>query len=222
MTQPLHNSLFGYMVLRATHRVPTLPPLDQTPIKLESVHLEGSYFGTVVNGCNTEPATFYYPQRSRSRRIFSATSGFYEYNDETTIANLYSELEKQDPDEPYDLMVEETIQNRIQGPHMLAVDQFGSNANLTLMVRNVELNLYGLHCDDYDLLIWSNINNYASVLYQNGLNTMWLYSFKPIENICRVLHTRRICSRWYRWGKDFNPLQRFAALERMLLGRART
>ena len=217
--------LFGFVVLRASHRVPTLPPLDRIPFHVESPHLEGAYYGTVVNGCTREPQKFFYPQRSRSRRIFSATEGFYQYNDEGAVAGLFSDLEKQsegDEKDSFDSMMEESVHQHIVGPHLLAVDQVGLNASVTLMANNIELRMYGLHAPAFDLLVWTNLGDYSYVLQQYPYDAVWVHPFEPVNNICRVLHTKRICSRWYRWGKDFNPLQSFAALERLVLGKART
>lgn len=221
----LDQLLFGFMVLRATQRVPTLPPLDRLNFHVESAHLEGSYYGTVVNGCVREPQQFFYPQRSRQRRIFSATAEFYRNNDEAEVAKRFSELEKHHDIEetrgPYDQLVEDLVQNSIQGPHLLAVDQVGLNASVTLMARNVELRMYGLHAPAFDLLVWTNMSDYSYVLQQYPYDAVWVHSFEAVNSVCRVLHTKRLCSRWYRWNQNFNTLQSFAALERLILGKVK-
>lgn len=219
---PIDQLLFGFLVLRASHRVPVLPPLDRLPSHVESSHLEGAYYGTVVNGASRTPLQFFYPQRSRNRRIFSATEEFYTYNDEANVASFFSNLEKTSETEerdPYDLLVGEMVHKRIVGPHLLAVDQVGLNANVTLMARNVELRMYGVYSPSFDLLVWTNLADYAQLLRQYPYDDVWVHPFEPVNDVCRVLHTKRICSRWYRWNKEFNPLQSFAALERLVLGR---
>jgi hypothetical protein len=221
----ISDLLFGFMVLRAAHRVPVLPPLDMIPFHIESTHLEGSYSGTVVTAASRVPNQFFYPQRNRKRRIFSATEEFYINNDETEVAKYFTEIEKyseQEERDPFDSLVENMVHSRIQGAHFLSIDQVGLNASVTLMVRNVQMRMYGVYSPAFDLLVWTNLADYPATLRTYPYDDVWTTSFEPVDDICRVLHTRRICSRWHRWSKEFNPLQRFAILERMILGKRRS
>jgi hypothetical protein len=223
----LTDTLFGYLVLSAKQAVPTLPPLERLPFKYTTQHIEGAYYGTVVNGTSVaDPSVFYYPQRARNLRIFSALGSFYQYNKQAELAQAYADLETQvfDPDWTFQQKLEQVVQPKIVGNHFVVADSFGAQAFVSLMSRNVQVGFYGVYSDSFNLLAWTNIDSYATLARAFTNENLWVIPLEKRQDFTLVLHAQRLCSRWNRWrnppdSAPFKPLdvgQRFAALERAL------
>lgn len=223
----LTNTLFGYLVLSARQALPTLPPLERLQYKYTTQHIEGSYYGTVVNGtsvCN--PQVFYYPHRARNLRVFSALNSFYEHNTEAALAQAYADLENQtmNPEWTFQDKLLNVVQPTIEGAHFVVADSFGAQAFVSLMSRNVQVSFYGVYSDSFNLLAWTNIDSYTELARAFTNENLWVIPMEKRQNFTLVLHAQRLCSRWNRWrnppdSAPFKPLdigQRFAALERAL------
>lgn len=223
----LDQTLFGYLVLSAKSSVPTLPPLERLPYKYTTQHIEGSYYGTVVNGTSTQdPQVFYYPHRARKLRTFSALSSFYQRNNEANLAKAFADLENQtlDPDWTFQEKLRRVVQPTIEGSHFVVADSFGAQAFVSLMARGVQVSFFGIYSDSFNLLAWSNIDSYNDLARAFTNENLWVFPMEKRQDFTLVLHAQRLCSRWNRWRNPpdsaaFRSLdigQRFAALERSL------
>jgi hypothetical protein len=209
------NGLLSYLVLSAKS-TPQLPFLTQS-------HPASSHVRGGVNGSVSIEASFrntlYYPARSV---VFNAySSARYETQEDLyPIVDAMSHLSMdQEGDTSLAGSLFESIK-RVALPHSTLIlertEPFGMSIVLN---KDVPLYWFGLWNENHSLLVLTTISNLDSLLDRYYPNVWWVYRFQVSNSMFSVLYSRRICSRWYRWGTNAyttNPFNRFAALERSL------
>lgn len=217
---PADKMLLGYLVLNAT-KTPEFPFVNREHTEVRQ-HIDGAINGSVVNVAS-EVHDFYYPQRSRNY-VFNSVQNYSEFSVVQPLMSDFANLHaKTEVVSSFHEVLSENVVDQVQDNSLVVVEQhrpFGMNA---IFSRGVELYMYGLHNEHQSLLVWTNLSNYEDLLVRNYGDKFWLYRFRPRRDVNFVVFSRRVCSRWFRWGQQENfknPAARFPALERQIFSRA--
>jgi len=81
-----------------------------------------------------------------------------------------------------------------------------------LFSKESGMRLFGLYSKDCEMIVWTNTPDVESLM-PSGANGWWVHRFKERSSFEAMLHTSRICHKWYRWG-SLEIGMRFQALER--------
>lgn len=216
------NLIIGCTVLSSTQAT-QLPLFSQGAL---NVHVEGCVHGRVGIRAHCAAGPIYIPQKGRSFYL-SSTQDLGEEKT-TGIVQAFDNLNLgiQDGSGPEDekgvanRMLSACLSNNVSAG-IVGLEQRSPYGFTVITSLDCELYLYGLHSNRVSVLYWTNMEqeSFENLVRQECGNTYWFYRFLPRKNQTLVLHTKRICSRWYRWGENpsmRDPSRRFQALETSL------
>lgn len=190
---------------------PTLSPTQ---------HIEGASNGNGTVVCAASYShTMFQPGSGKKFTLFSP-SGFSSIEDAQPMLSAYSLLGSRDREEANLLArAQADLFPILKENTLVFIDQELPYGLAIVMARNVELHLFGVYTPDFSLLAVTNLQNFEEMLEQHHPKEFWIHRFKPRDTCQFVFSTRRVCSRWFRWGAQENlssTAARFVALERSL------
>lgn len=215
---PLDNLLVGCMVLTSTQAT-HLPLFSQASLK---PHVEGTVNGKVGTIAHTQVGPLFVPQKGRSYFLSASCPVSEDAAKNSFLSELQGDLVESDSEFGVSSRVQDATL-RLGGMNGLySWEQIRPFGFVALSAVNCELYMYGLHSPRVSVLYWTNMDpvSFEARLRDECGNAFWFYRFLPRRNLSLVLHTKRICSRWYRWGESPNmrdPSRRFQALETSLV-----
>lgn len=224
MDFPKENLIVGCMVLSSTQAT-TLPLFSQGAL---NTHVEGYVHGRVGLRGEFRSDQIWLPQKGQAYYMAASTP----LKPDTTLKVLTSFDQGSSEG-----MESDSESRKVSGRLLSSLQDAGvSNGIICLEKRlpfgfigisalDCELYLYGLHNQRVSVLYWTNLEpeSFEHQLRLECGNSFWFYRFLPRKNLTMVLHTKRICSRWYRWGETptmKDPSRRFQALEASLVNGA--
>ena len=149
-----------------------------------------------------------------------STSGYGNADDSLSLlrrfCTLHADLEVE---LPLQVAIRDHILPLVQEPSLVFIEQRSPFGLGVFLSKGVDLHLYGLYSEDQSLLVWTNSPSFEEKLVREYGNAFWIFRFLVRRDVSAVVFTKRLCSRWYRWGQqhDFrSPAARFPALERAL------
>jgi hypothetical protein len=114
----------------------------------------------------------------------------------------------------------------VDRPNLFTIEQrrpFGMSAVIS---NSVDTYFLGVHTEAADFLLWSNCDNLEEQLCDaRPLDSFWFFRFVVRRDFGVVLHSRRLASRWYRYGQSSSmkdPAKRFQSIERSLFDPSRS
>lgn len=206
MSGALENCMIGYLVLTSNHRM-SFPLLSTASSYCDWPEgAPGSNSTTVVHASYMQD--FYQPDKGRKICMLSSR-GYSNERDAKGLMDHYAQVQATFQDS-----FEKSLQVRMrpvqQENTLVVLAQSEPYRSLTLMSKGVELRMYGLYTEDSAVLAFCNFQNYEEQLFSLHSKQFWVYRFLPRDNIWISLSPARLCSRWWRWGKQ-EHLKNFSA-----------
>lgn len=211
----LPRGILGYVVL-SSKKQPELPFIH---LDIErSFHIPGSTNGMFV--CtSSERRKLFSPSKSL---IYNALST-YGYSSSSEVDGLMETLQdfplNQDMETPLYIELHRKLYQQQTQSSCLVLESPTPYGVTVLMANSLQLYLYGLYNKDQSLFVFTNMENYDSLIQKEFGEKFWIFRFAQRHSTFAVLFTRRVCSRWYRWSQTQLMLpeaNRFAALEKSL------
>jgi hypothetical protein len=210
MHQLPEKTLYGALILSSRH--PTvLPNFRHSDFRQ---HLEGSNNGLVAIRSQFKYPT-YQPARNRHYEVHSTA----ELSEDSASSFVKQFCSGEDLDVRTRIS---TASFSMSEPGLVCIEQLKPFGLTTLVSTDVEVNFVGVYGSGFEALLWSNVAGFADQLGSadtSASGSLWHYRFETRKNFGVALHSKRLCSRWYRYSQSDTmkePAKRFQALERSL------
>jgi hypothetical protein len=170
-------------------------------------HVEGSTYGQVAVEAPIQAEV----SPGASGRNFTVSSALPMLcSQETLVRRLTDNYNERD-----------TLAGRLNGSdlgvNMVVLEQRHPHGYLVVLARNLNCYLYGIYSEESTSLIITNVANYYELVTEQNNNAYMVHRMGMHHNLCTVLYTKRLCSRFYRYRTaNLTPPKMFSALERSL------
>lgn len=174
-------------------------------------HIAGRNVGLQVQHSYQEKE-LYIPSRDRTISIFGPP---ISASASACLENLDSSFSGATQTRKYLL-----FQRELQDTHLYFLNVQGTHCGAALLTKNEPLFCYGLATNTGESLMFAD-HDVALRLRATYPGTYWMFRMPQIDRGVLFWSTEALCSRWYRWRKQFNLdlLKCFNALELMLFER---
>ncbi len=211
----LDTVVFGYLILSSTKTLPTLPPLDRIKFRSSNPHIEAAYYGTVLNSSAIQPIETLVPHRGRQSSLFALSQTMLDLN--PNLPNLYLNVDQNGVESSFEEKIQASVRDQLEGSYFFVYESRGAQSFVNVLAKDVSVSFYGVYCDSFSLLVWTNLSQYSWLARSYTEEPLWVQPFEPRTDLNAVLHAQHLCSRWYRWERKGLPVgKRFSALERYL------
>lgn len=174
-------------------------------------HIGGRFLGVQV--ANAVPGQeIYIPSRDRTVTVFGPALAPSVIS---KLENLDSSFSGATQTRKYAL-----LQRDMAEVHQYVLNIQGTHCGAAVLTRSTPLYCYGVVTSTGESLVFSD-HDIAKVLRSRYPGSYWLFRMPVITSGVLFWSTEALCSRWYRWRREFehNHLKCFNALELMLFDR---
>lgn len=172
-------------------------------------HVEGSTYGQVAIEAPIQSEVLN-PQRGKRFTVSSALPMLC--SQETLVRRLTENYSEED-----------TLAGRLNlagsdlDVNLVVLEQTMPHGYVALLAKNINCYLYGIYSDTSTSLVITNVANYYELVTEQNNNSYMVHRMGMHSNLCTVLYTKRLCSRFYRYRTaNLTPPKMFSALERSL------
>lgn len=155
----------------------------------------------------------FYPSKGREINVHSLSNVVDKSSILETCATLLTSSEDSSLRERLDLTI------RSESPELLAIHQTRPYTFTSVISKNTNTYFLGVYSENFEALLWSNIEGLEEQFITNPNTSHWFYRFAPRKDFAILLNPKRLASRWFRYSQSVlmkDSAKRFQALERAL------
>ena len=191
----------------------------RSPVNLPYFHLKDFNWndGSSPNGktsiLSPNVEDLFYPSKGREIKVYSLSSSI---DKETTLGLCINLLT---PSEDSSLKDRVDLSLLPESPELLAIHQSRPYSFTSVISKNTIVYFLGVYSEDFEALIWSNVEGFEEQFNSNQNGSCWFYRFAPRKDFSLLLNPKRLASRWFRYSQSSlmkESAKRFQALEKAL------
>lgn len=155
----------------------------------------------------------FYPSKGRQIKVHSLNT----CADKSAILEACSTLLTSNEDSS--LRERLDLSSLSDSPKILAIHQSQPYVFTSVISKSTTVYFLGVHSDNFEALIWSNIEGLEEQFVTSHNANYWFYRFAPREDFAILLNPKRLASRWFRYSQSSlmkEVSKRFQALEKSL------
>ena len=172
-------------------------------------HIEGSTYGQVAIESTIQSEVL---QPHRGRRFTVSSALPLTCGRDRLIRGLTENFDEQDT-----LAGRLGLAGSAVEVNMVVLEQTMPYGYVAILAKNVNCYVYGLYSDASTTLVVTNVANYYELISEQNNNSYMVHRMGVHTNLCTVVYTKRLCSRFFRYrGSGLPTPKMFSALERSL------
>lgn len=232
----MNNSVYGMLVLHCKHKavVPNLSVFEPEIVAttdsgfhsesyaamMPQTYDSAGYYWHSINSVDEAKAyRVTIPNRQVQMASFVPTASF----DASEVVKKYASMSNtdEDPGAKFGDLIRKQIYDTMPGAFFASMSHRSQHGFFLAMSRNVSMYFYGLYCQDFVSMVWTNEESFPETIKRTYGEKFLVYRFRAQKDNCAVLHSARLCTRVGRWrSQHFDHLKIFAALERQIFNLA--